>query len=324
MMARAGKAATAARQIADEKGFAPIEAKPVPRPWRFVSAILVAILAALLLWSVATNPNFRWDVVGEYWNHPRILAGVRWTLALTVAAMAIAVVLAVTLAIMRRSSNPVMRTVSWVYIWFFRGTPIYTQLVFWGLFTVLYPQLFGVPTRSFYDPAMAAIIGLSLNEAAYLSEIVRSGLNAVDKGQGEAARALGMRESRIMRRIILPQAMRVIIPPTGNETISMLKTTSLVLAVPFTLDLTFTANQLGTQTYLPVPMLVVAALWYLVITSILMVGQHFLEQHFAKGFAERKGRTPTTETTTDTEPGVNVPAFDTEGRPIGGPPRADI
>lgn len=269
--------------------FVPIKAKAVPRPSRMISAVVVFGLACGVVWQLIVNDNFRWDIVAQYWNHPNVFRGIRWTLTLTASAMLIAIVLAITLAVMRRSSNPVMRTVSWVYIWFFRGTPIYTQLVFWGLITVLYPTFFGFDSRDLYNPAYAAIIGLALNEAAYLSEIMRSGLNAVDPGQDEAAKALGMKEGQIMRRIVLPQAMRVIIPPTGNETISMLKTTSLVLAVPFTLELTFATNQLGVQTYLPVPMLMIAAIWYLVITSILMVGQHFLEQHFAKGFAERKG-----------------------------------
>ena len=269
--------------------FVPIKAKAVPRPGRFISAVVVAALAGVVVWQLIVNPNFRWDMVAQYWNHPNVIRGIGWTLTLTAIAMLIAIVLAITLAIMRRSPNPVMQAVSWAYIWFFRGTPIYTQLVFWGLVTVLYPTIFGVSTREYYNPAIAAIIGLALNEAAYLSEIMRSGLNAVDTGQEEAAKALGMKRAQIMRRIVLPQAMRVIIPPTGNETISMLKTTSLVLAVPFTLELTFATNQLGVQTYLPVPMLMIAAIWYLVITSILMVGQYFLERHYAKGFAERKG-----------------------------------
>ena len=315
-----------ARFGAGDGAFEPITARKVPRPWRWLSAALVIVLAFGILNALVTNPNFRWDMVGQYLFDPRIVRGVGWTLGLTVCAMAIAITLAITLAVMRRSPNPVMRTVSWVYIWFFRGTPIYTQLVFWGLISVLYPRItLGVPfggpdfftltTRDYYSAAVAAIIGLGLNEAAYLSEIVRSGLASVDRGQEEAAKALGMKDGQIMRRIVLPQAMRVIIPPTGNETISMLKTTSLVLAVPFTLELTFASNQLGSQTYLPVPMLVIAAIWYLTITSILMVGQHFLEQHFAKGFAERKrGHTPSPDEVDRTA--LAAFAYDDQGRPV--------
>ncbi|MGO1318454.1 MAG: amino acid ABC transporter permease [Cellulomonadaceae bacterium] len=271
-----------------------IHAIPVRYPGRWISAAAVAIVVAMAAHGLVTNPNFQWPIVGQYLFHPNVLRGVGWTLWLTVAAMAIAVVLAVSLAIMRGSENPVTRWVSWAYIWLFRGTPIYTQLVFWGLIAVLYPRLsLGVPfgpefveftTKDLITASRAAILGLALNEAAYLAEIVRAGLNSVDPGQSEAARALGMKGSRIMRRIVLPQAMRVIVPPTGNETISMLKTTSLVLAVPFTLDLQYATNAIGNRTFAPVPLLLVAAIWYLAITSILMVGQHYLERYYGKGF----------------------------------------
>ncbi|MDO5737414.1 MAG: amino acid ABC transporter permease [Propionibacteriaceae bacterium] len=241
-----------------------------------------------------TNPNYHWDVVGQYLFDRRIVAGVGWTLLLTVGSMLIGIVLAVLMAIMRQGTNPVLKGVSTVYIWFFRGTPIYTQLVFWGLLSVLYPTLsLGIPfgpefvtfeTSVVFNAAIAALLGLGLNEGAYLAEIVRGGLNSVDKGQWESATALGMKRSTTLWRIIIPQAMRVIVPPTGNETISMLKTTSLVLAVPFTLELTFVTNALGNQKFLPVPLLVVAAIYYLVITSILMVGQHYVEAYYGRGF----------------------------------------
>ena len=224
-----------------------------------------------------------------------------WTLVLTVAAMVLGITLAVLIAIMRQSDNPVLRGVAYFYIWFFRGTPIYTQLVFWGLLPALYtrlslgipfgPEFFDFSTKDVFSGAVAAILGLGLNEGAYLSEIVRSGLNSVDPGQREAAGALGMRDGQILRRIILPQAMRVIVPPTGNETISMLKTTSLVLAVPFTKELTFVANAAGNRLFRPVPLLIVAALWYLIITSILMVGQHYLERYYGRGFDDRNATT---------------------------------
>ena len=195
---------------------------------------------------------------------------------------------------MRQSSNLILRWVAVSYLWFFRGTPIYTQLVFWGALSALYQHLsLGVPfgpeiltfrTTSVFTPFVAAVLGLGINEGAYLSEIVRSGLASVDPGQAEAAGALGMSRGRILRRIVLPQAMRVIVPPTGNETISMLKTTSLVLAVPFTLDLTFVTNSYASFTYQTIPLLIVAALWYIIITSILMVGQHYLERYYGRGF----------------------------------------
>lgn len=271
---------------------------PVKKPGTIIAGILVGLIAVLLVYSVATNPRFQWPIVGKYVFNENVLNGIVWTLLLTVLSMVIAIVLAVGLAMMRKSSNQVLRGVSWFFIWFFRGTPVYTQLVFWGMFAVLVPKIsIGIPftSVSFWniDSAVimsslnAAVIGLSLNEAAYLSEIVRAGLEAVDAGQVEAAQALGMNRSLIMRRIILPQAMRIIVPPLGNETIGMLKTTSLVLAVPFTLELQFATNAVANRIYRPIPLLIVASIWYLVITSVLMIVQSMLEKHFGKGFEAR-------------------------------------
>lgn len=271
---------------------------PVKKPGPIIAGIIVAVLACSLLYGIVTNPRFEWDVVGIYLISDNVLAGIGWTLLLTVIAMLISVVLAVGLAMMRKSDNPVLRGVSWFFIWFFRGTPVYTQLVFWGMFAVLVPRLgVGIPFTSveFWSidsnvvmtSLTAAVVGLSLNEAAYLSEIVRAGLEAVDTGQVEAAKALGMGKALTMRRVILPQAMRIIVPPLGNETIGMLKTTSLVLAVPFTLELQFATNAIANRIYKPIPLLLVASIWYLIITSILMVLQSMLEKHFGKGFEAR-------------------------------------
>lgn len=270
-----------------------INAVPVRHPGRWAGAVLILLFAAMLGQSLVTNTNFRWDIVGTYFMDVLVIQGIGWTLLLTVLSMVIAIVLAILLAFMRQSDNPLFRGVSWTWVWFFRGTPVYTQLVFWGLISVLYPkialgipfgpELFSFSTQDVITAFMAAILGLGLNESAYLAEIFRAGLKSVDSGQMEAAEALGMRKSKIMWRIILPQAMRVIVPPTGNEAIGMLKTTSLVLAVPFTLDLTFATNGIANRSYLPIPLLIVAALWYLVITSILMVGQYYVERHFGKG-----------------------------------------
>ena len=283
-----------------------IHAVPVPRPGRWISAVVLVVLAAMAVNALVTNEKFRWDVVWLYFRDVTVVRGVGWTLVLTFGSMVIAIILAVLLAIMRRSDNPVMKSVSWGYIWFFRGTPIYTQLVFWGLISVLYPRLsLGIPfgpeffefrTADLFTAFVCALIGLSLNEAAYLAEIVRAGLGSVDPGQTEAAKALGMKDGKILTRIVLPQAMRVIVPPTGNETISMLKTTSLVLAVPFTLDLQYSTNAIGNRLFLPIPLLMVAAIWYLLITSVLMVGQHYIERYYGRGFGtqttRRRGRGP--------------------------------
>ena len=295
-----------------------IDAKPVPRPGRWASAVVVAILAAMALHALITNKNFQWPVVAQWLFSASIMQGVLFTIILTVLAMLVGTALAITMAIMRQSVNPELRWVAMAYIWFFRGTPIYTQLIFWSLLPTLYPTLsFGVPflgslwgweitfdTATYFTPFWMAFIGLGLNEGAYLAEIMRAGLLSVPKGQWEAATALGMPRATIFRRIILPQAMRVIVPPIGNETISMLKTTSLVSAIPFTLELTFIARQRGQATFAPVPLLIAAAIWYLVITSLLMWIQSFIEKHFGKGFERRdSAAAATTATTTEDDHG---------------------
>jgi polar amino acid transport system permease protein len=278
---------------------AAIDAIPLRHPWRWVAAVVIIVLVALFLYGAATNPAYRWSVFIEYLFNERVLkVGLLNTLQLTVYSMVLAVVLGVILAVMRLSSNPIFQAVSWVYLWIFRGTPIYVQLVFWGLIPTIYQNLrLGVPfgpallelnLQMLSIPFLLAILGLALNEAAYMAEIIRAGISSVPEGQLEASTALGMSWGMAMRRTVLPQAMRVIIPPTGNEVISMLKTTSLVTAVPFTLDLYgITSREIAARTFEPVPLLLVAAFWYLVITSILMVGQYYLERYFARG-ASRK------------------------------------
>jgi len=244
--------------------------------------------------ALITNPAWQWHLVGQWIFSKSIMTGVLYTLLLTVGAMLLGTVLAITMAVMRQSTNPILRYVATFYIWFFRGTPVYTQLIFWSLLPVLYPQLsIGIPfgyefvqfnTLTLITPLWMAVLGLGFNEGAYLAEIIRAGINSVDKGQREAAQALGMSNAQIMARIILPQAMRVIMPPLGNETISMLKTTSLVSAIPFTLELTYQASNIGQRLFAPIPLLVSAAIWYLVITSILMVVQHYIESYYGRGF----------------------------------------
>ena len=212
-----------------------------------MAAVVIVILVALFLYGAATNEAYGWHVFAKYLFDERILLGVLNTLQLTVYSMVLAIVLGVILAVMRLSPNPVFRSVSWVYLWIFRGTPVYVQLVFWGLIPTIYkniqlgmpfgPSFFHLNLQALSIPFLLAIIGLALNEAAYMAEIIRAGISSVPEGQPEASTALGMSWGMTMRRTVLPQAMRVIIPPTGNEVISMLKTTSLVTAVPYTLDL---------------------------------------------------------------------------------------
>ena len=277
-----------------------IDAVPLRHPWRWVAAIVIIVLVALFLYGAATNDAYRWSVYREYLFNPRVLTiGLLNTLQLTVYSMVLAVALGVVLAVMRLSPNPVFKSVSWVFLWIFRGTPVYVQLVFWGLIPTIYQHIqLGVPftgptfvefsLQSLSIPFLLATIGLALNESAYMAEIIRAGISSVPEGQLEASTALGMSWGLAMRRTVLPQAMRVIIPPTGNEVISMLKTTSLVTGVPFTLDLYgITSREIASRIYEPVPLLMVAATWYLVVTSILMVGQYYLERYYSRG-ASRK------------------------------------
>lgn len=284
-------------------GPAPVElihARPVPRPGRWVGAAILLVLVAMAANSLITNPVYDWGMVWQWLFSKTIMTALMWTLVLTAGAMILGTIIAMLMAVMRQSSNPVLRVVGTFYIWFFRGTPVYTQLIFWSLIPVVYPQLsIGIPfgpefvtfqTAQVLSIFWMALLGLGFNEGAYLAEIIRAGINSVDKGQWEAATALGMSRSQIMSRIVMPQAMRVIVPPLGNETISMLKTTSLVAAIPYTYELTFVARDVGQKMFTPVPLLICAAIWYLVITSLLMVVQHYIERHYGRGFAQDSGK----------------------------------
>jgi polar amino acid transport system permease protein len=278
-----------------------IKAIPVRHPWRWVSAGVVLAVAADVVYTMATAPNLSWAVVHAYLFQRLILEGIVLTLELTVLAMAIGVVLGIILAVMRLSPNPVVSWVSWIYIWFFRGTPVLVQIFFWYNLAIVLPHIgLGIPggplllrasTNELIAPFVAATLGLGLNEAAYMAEIVRAGIISVEHGQTEAAQALGMNRMQVMRRIVLPQAMRVIIPPTGNETISMLKTSSLafVAAVP---ELFTRSTQIASANFAVVELLIVASVWYLLMTSILTVCQYYLERYFARGAQRELPPTP--------------------------------
>ncbi|SES19188.1 amino acid ABC transporter permease [Corynebacterium cystitidis] len=265
-----------------------IEAKPLRHPGRWV---LAAVIIALVVWFVigaARNEAYGWDTYFAYLFDTRIAVAALHTIAITILAMIIGVVGGVLLAVMRMSDNPIFKAVAWVFLWVFRGTPVYVQLMFWGLLGALYQSInlgfTEISLEALTSSAfMLAVLGLGLNEAAYMAEIVRSGVSSVPEGQVEASKALGMSWGQTMRRTVLPQAMRIIIPPTGNEFISLLKTSSLVVAVPYSLELYGRSMDIAAALFEPVPMLLVAATWYLAITSILMVGQHYLEKHFEKG-----------------------------------------
>lgn len=277
---------------------ATIDAVPLRHPWRWVAAGVIIVLVGLFLYGAATNPAYGWKTYGEYLFNERILLGVFNTLQLTVYSMVIAIVLGIVLSVMRLSPNPVFRSVSWVYLWIFRGAPVYVQLAFWGLIPVIYskiqlgvpfgPTFFTLDLQSLSIPFLLAMLGLALNEAAYMAEIIRAGISSVPEGQMEASTALGMSWGLAMRRTVLPQAMRVIIPPTGNEVISMLKTTSLVTAVPYAFDVySIATREVAARIFDPVPLLLVASTWYLVVTSVLMVGQYYLERYYARGSSRK-------------------------------------
>ena len=275
-----------------------IEAVPVRHPGRWVASVVVVLVAASIVRSIVTNPRFDWGTVGHYLFDARILHGIVVTLELTFLSMLIGILLGVLAAVMRLSPNPLISGASWVYVWFFRGTPLLVQLLFWNFIAALYPTIdLGIPfgpslihlhSNSLIKPFDAALLGLGLNEGAYMAEIVRAGIISVNEGQTEAAQSLGMGRLPIMRLIVLPQAMRVIIPPTGNETISMLKNTSLVIVLGAVFDLLFEAQTIYAANFKTIQLLIVASIWYLAMTSVLYVGQYFIERRFGRGFSRQQ------------------------------------
>jgi polar amino acid transport system permease protein len=273
----------------------------VRHPGRYVAVAVLLVLLAMVANGLLTNEQFQWDVVGEYLTADVILEGLVTTLELTALSMVVGILLGIVLAVMRLSTNPILSGASWTFVWIFRGTPVLVQLLFWNFFSVLYPQLsIGIPfgpsfasadTNVVISQFTAAILGLGLNEAAYMAEIVRAGILSIDEGQNEAAAALGMTRLQTMRRIVLPQAMRVIIPPTGNETISMLKLSSTVFVIALA-ELTYSAQIIYNRTAQQIPLLIVASIWYLLITTLLTIGQYYVERRFSRGSARNLPPTP--------------------------------
>ena len=279
-----------------------IKAVPVRHPGRWLAAAIVLVCAVAVVHSMATNKRFEWGLVGHYLFDSRILSGVVTTIELTLAAQALGIVFGILLAVMRLSPNPMVSGGSWLYVWFFRGTPVLVQLTFWYVgIGFLYPIInLGIPfgPQFIHIDAVHAISGfvaivlaLGLNEGAYMSEIVRAGMISVDEGQNEAALSLGMTRLQMLRRIVLPQAMRVIIPPTGNETISMLKTTALAAFVSGT-ELFSSAVNIYNANFKVIALLIVASIWYLAMTSVLYVGQYYLERYYARGSSRELPLTP--------------------------------
>jgi polar amino acid transport system permease protein len=278
------------------------KALPVGNAWRNIICGVIIVYLVAAIYDATQRKAFQWNIYLQYLFDQHVSQAALITIELTVLSMVLAAILALLLAVMRLSNNPILKWIAWGYIWIFRGTPVYVQLTLWGLLSVIYPALqLGLPflhpfvtfdTNGVLNFYALAVIGLGLNEAAYLAEIVRAGILSVDRGQEEASIALGMTWTATMWRIVIPQSMRVIIPPTGNEFISMLKTTSLVTAIPFTGDLFAVAQAIAARTFDPVPLLLVASTWYLAISSILSVGQYFLEKRFARGIGSARPDKP--------------------------------
>ncbi|NGO70130.1 ABC transporter permease subunit [Streptomyces boncukensis] len=272
-----------------------IKAIPVRHYGRYVAAAVVLTLLALFANAVA-NADLRWASVGDFFFDDQILEGVKNTIVVSVLAMLMGLVLGIVLAVMRMSKNPVTTTVAWGYIWFFRGTPVYVQLLLWFNLALIFPILNLGPIykdemTDVMTPFMAALLGLGLNEAAYMAEICRAGIQSVDEGQTEASHALGMTNAQNMRRIVLPQAMRVIVPPTGNEFINLLKTSSLCAVVMYEETLR-KAQNIGNNSGAVVELLLVATLWYLLITTVFSIGQYYLERRYARGTSRQLPPTP--------------------------------
>jgi polar amino acid transport system permease protein len=289
-----------------------IKAIPVRHPGRWIASAVIAVLAAMFIHMLVTNPVFQWGFMFDNMFTPAVLRGARTTLIMTVLAMVLGVLLGVVLAVMRLSPNPVVSGAAWGYVWFFRAIPRIVLLFFIANLGALYAtydlgfpfdqqlmslfgfegdwRFLGLNGNQIFAGFTAGLLGLALSEGAYMAEIVRAGIQSVEPGQAEAASALGMSRGKTTRRIVLPQAMRVIIPPTGNETIAMLKDTSLLIAVPVTAELSFQLRAVGSRTFQIIPMAVAAILWYLALTSLLMVGQYFLEKRFSRGVGSKETR----------------------------------
>lgn len=272
-----------------------IKAIPVRHWGRYVSAVIAIALLGSIIYAFAQG-KINWGAIPDYFFDERILRGVGQTLLLTVLSMVIGIVGGIVLAVMRLSKNPVTSSIAWFYIWFFRGTPVLVQLFVWFNLGLVFEYINLGPIykdywSDFMTPFLTALLGLGLNEAAYMAEICRAGLLSVEEGQTEAAHALGMGHGKTLRRIVIPQAMRVIVPPTGNEVINMLKTTSLVSAVQY-YELLRQAQDIGQTSGAPVEMLFLAAAWYLVLTSVLSVGQYYIERYYARGSSRSLPPTP--------------------------------
>ncbi|MFD8456471.1 amino acid ABC transporter permease [Streptomyces antimycoticus] len=269
--------------------------EPRKHPGRLVGAVAVLLVAAFMVDSFA-GAQIDWGVVRHYLGAGFLIRGLGMTVLLTVVAMVLGIVLGVLVAVTRLSKNPVTSGIAWFYVWVFRGTPVYLQLLMWFNLALVFPVISvpGVYTARTVDvmtPFVAAALGLGINQGAYTSEVVRAGILSVDEGQTEAAYAIGMGRLKTMYRVVLPQAMRVIVPPIGNETIGMLKTTSLASAVGVT-EILLEAQHAYYVNNRIMELLIVCAIWYLAAVSVLSVGQYYLERYFGRGSSRPLPPTP--------------------------------
>jgi polar amino acid transport system permease protein len=272
-----------------------IVAVPVRRWGRWVGAAVVLLVVVWLV-SAFRQADVKWETTRHFLTFHTVLAGMGRTLLISVLAQLIGIVLGVLVAVMRSSGNPVTGAVGWIYVWFFRGTPVYLQLLLWYNLALIFPTLSfpglgSAETSAVMTPFLAALLGLGINEGAYMAEIVRAGIGAVDEGQTEAGQALGMTRGLLLRRVVLPQAMRVIVPPTGNEFVNMLKTSALVSVVQYP-ELIRSVTDVFTSNLQIVELYFAAAFWYLVLTSVFSVGQYYLERRFARGASRELPPTP--------------------------------
>jgi polar amino acid transport system permease protein len=265
-------------------------AVPVRHYGRWLSAVLVVAALAAVVYAFS-RAEIDYGTTREFLTADVIVSGAWHTLLISVLAQAIGIALGVVFAVMRRSKNPVNSSVSWFYIWLFRGTPVLVQLLIWYNLALVFPTMFGHSTSDVMTPFVAALLGLGINEGAYMAEIVRAGIGSVDEGQTEAAHSLGMTPGQTLRRVVLPQAMRVIIPPTGNEFINMLKTSSLAFTIQYA-ELLNGAVRVYTNNLQVIELLFTVSIWYLVLTSVFSIGQYFLERRFARGAARELPATP--------------------------------
>lgn len=274
-------------------------ARTPPDYLRLLTGMALALVALKLVWILITNPNFEWTIVGQYFNEGTVIRGLGMTLGLTVVAMLIGVAIGLGLAMAKLSDQRMLRGAAGLYIGIFRGTPLLVQLLFWYNLSTLFPRItLGIPfgpdwiswnTNDLITPLTAAIVGLALNEAAYMAEIIRGGLIAVDSRQMETAQSFGMTRGRALWRIVIPQAMRSIVPPTGNQLISMVKATSMVSVIAMG-DLLHAVQNIYNATFQVIPLLLVAVIWYLLITTVLNIGQSAIERYYARG--EQGNATP--------------------------------